>query len=120
MTYEEIKAALQMTDDVATRLEIVMDLGRDLAPVPDDAECSEISGCASFVQICRRGCEFYGRADSIMVRGIVAIIIAMVNGKSPAQIKQMDIRGAFDELRLSLGAGRMNGVNSMISFLKNL
>ena len=120
MTYNEIKSALEMTDDAAIRLEMVMDLGRDMAPVPADAECVEISGCASFVQICRRGNNFYGRADAAMVRGIVAIIIAMVDGKTPAEIKQMDIRGAFDALKLPLGAGRMNGVNSMVSFLQNL
>ena len=120
MTYDEIKSALQMTDDDVLRLEMLMDLGRDMPPPPDDAQCHDISGCASFVQICRRGNNFYGRADAAIVRGIVAIIIAMVDGKSADEIKNMDIRGAFDELQLPLGAGRMNGVNSMVSFLQNL
>ena len=120
MTYQDMKNALQMTDDAAMRLEMVMDFGRDMAVLPADAECHDISGCSSFVQICRRGNSFYGRADSALVRGIVAIIIAMVDGKTPSEIKSMNIRGAFDELNLSLGAGRMNGVNSMVSFLENL
>lgn len=120
MTYADMKNMLIMTDDPVMRLEMVMDFGRNLAPVPDGAECSEIIGCASFVQICRRGNRFYGVADSALVRGIVAIIVAMVDGKRRDEIKNMDIAGEFNQLNLNLGAGRMNGLNSMISFLQNL
>jgi cysteine desulfuration protein SufE len=59
-------------------------------------------------------------ADSALVRGIVAIMLALVNGKTAAQIKQMDLVGEFASLKLNLGAGRLNGVNSMIRFLQNL
>ena len=120
MKYEEMLSALSMTTDDAMRLEMLMDFGAHMPPVPGDAVCTEIMGCTSRVQICRAGNRFYGTADSAMVRGIVALITAMVDGKTPEQIRQMDIRGAFDGLKLPLGAGRMNGVNSMISFLQNL
>jgi cysteine desulfuration protein SufE len=120
MTYEDMKNMLMTVDDPAMRLEILMDFGRILEPVPDGAECHEIVGCASFVQICRRGNQFFGVADSGLVRGIVAVILALVNGKTPEQIKQMDLSGEFASLKLNLGAGRLNGVNSMIRFLQNL
>ena len=120
MTYDDMKNMLLMVADDAVRLEILMDFGRDLEPVPDGAECSEIVGCASFVQICRKENQFFGVADSALVRGIVAIMLALVNGKTAAQIKQMDLVGEFASLKLNLGAGRLNGVNSMIRFLQNL
>ncbi|MBO5740013.1 MAG: SufE family protein [Alphaproteobacteria bacterium] len=120
MTYEQMKKLLQITDDAAQKLELVMDFGAQLKNVPYDALCSEIVGCSSFVEICRVGNNFYGRADSALVRGIVAIVVAMVDGKSPDEIKKMDIEQQFMELNLQLGAGRLNGVNSMIRFLKNL
>ena len=120
MTYDDMKNMLMMVQDDAMRLEVLMDFGRNLEPVPDDATCSEIVGCASFVQICRRGNQFFGVADSGLVRGIVAIILAMVNGKTAQEIKQMDLAGEFATLKLNLGAGRLNGVNSMIRFLQNL
>ena len=91
MDYGDIKKLLLGADGDAQRLEIVMDLGKDLAPVPGDAQCTEIVGCASFVQICRRGNNFYGRADSALVRGIVAILLAMVDGRDATQIKNMDL-----------------------------
>jgi len=120
MNYEDIKKLLLSVDDPVTRLEMVMDLGTRLAPVPDDAVCNEITGCASHVEICRLGNHFYGVADSAIVRGIVAIMIAMVDGKLPNEIRQMDLMGLFRALDINIGAGRLNGVNSMIRFLQNL
>lgn len=120
MKYNDIKNALDLIADPADKLEFVMDLGKSLEPVPDDAKCSEIFGCASFVQICEKDGHFYGRADSMMVRGIVAIILALIDGKTVEQIKQMDMSGEFSSLNLNFGAGRLNGIQSMISFFKNL
>lgn len=115
-----MKNLLSMIDDAAQKLELVMEFGERMPVVPDNAICTEIVGCASFVEICRVGNNFYGRADSALVRGIVAIMIAMVDGKSPEQIREMDIKQEFASLNLVLGAGRLNGVNSMIRFLQNL
>ena len=56
----------------------------------------------------------------MLVRGIVAIIVAMVDGKNNDEIRKMDIKGEFGRLNLNLGSGRTNGVNSMIRFLQNL
>jgi sulfur transfer protein SufE len=44
----------------------------------------------------------------------------MVNGKSIAEIKNMDMEQEFKSLNLNLGAARLNGVNSMIRFFKKL
>lgn len=115
-----MKNILSAIDDPVQKLEMVMDFGAHLPPVPDDATCTEISGCASHVEICRVGNRFYGRADSAIVRGIVAIITAMVDEKKPDEIKKMNIKEMFLSLNLNLGAGRLNGVNSMILFLQNL
>lgn len=120
MTYDEIKFSLSILQDPAEKLEFVMDIGKNLEPVPENAKCTEILGCASFVEICEQGGRFYGVADSMMVRGIVAIILAMVNGKTPEEIRKFDILGEFNSLNLHFGASRLNGIQSMISFFKNL
>ena len=120
MTYSDMKNMLAMTPDPVDRLDMVMDFGRQMPDVPESAQCTEIVGCASFAEICRDGDHFYGRADSALVRGIVAIITAMVDGKSADEIKKMDLWGEFSALGLNLGTGRMGGVNSMIRFLQNL
>ena len=120
MTYEQIKNTLSLIQNPIDKLDMVMDLGKSLLKAPDSAVCTEILGCASFVQICRDGNRFYGVADSAMVRGIVAIILAMVDGKSVEEIKKLDIMGEFQQLNLNFGASRLNGVQSMINFFNNL
>ena len=120
MTYSEIKKSLSMLQDPSDKLEMVMDIGKSLEPVPEDAKCSEILGCTSFVKICEKDDVFYGFADSMMVRGIVAIILSMVNGKSRDEIKNMDILSEFNSLDLHFGASRLNGIQSMIRFFHNL
>lgn len=120
MDYTEIKTILSLISDPVEKLETVMDFGKQLSPIPDTAVCTDISGCASLVRLCRDGTCFYGWADSALVRGIVAIILAMVNNKTPDAIKKMDLQTEFSSLNLNLGAGRLNGVNSMISFLEDL
>ena len=120
MKYAEMKNMLMMVNDPVQKLEMVMDFGAHMPKVHEMAVCNEIQGCASFAEICRVGNRFYGRADSGIVRGIVAIITAMVDGKSPDEIKKMDLAGEFASLDINLGAGRLNGLNSMIRFLQNL
>ncbi len=120
MTYDEIKRNLDMLDNPVDKLEMVMDLGAQLPPVAPDAVCSDIVGCASRVQICMSGNRFYAVADSALVRGIVAILISIVDGCTPDEIRKMDLSRMFGDLNLNLGAGRLNGVNSMIRFLQNL
>ena len=120
MNFEQIKKTLANIDDPVERLEFVMDIGRELAPVPENAICTEILGCTSFVQICREKNNFYGVADSAIVRGILFIILSIVDGKTVEEIRQMDLEKMFSELKINIGAARLNGVNSMIRFLKNL
>lgn len=120
MNYDQMKKALNLMDNPIAKLEMVMDFGKNIKPVPDNADCREIYGCASFVEICRSDAGLFGRADSVLVQGIVAILLAMVDGKSADEIRKMGINKEFDSLDLNLGAGRMNGVNSMIRFLQNL
>ena len=120
MTYDEMHNILMSIDDPVLKLETVMDFGSHLSDVPVTAICSEIHGCASHVEICRDGTHFYGRADSALVRGIVAIVIAMVDGKTPAEIRSMGIIQRFAALNINLGAGRINGLNSIVRFLENL
>ena len=120
MTYTEIKNALSLIQEPSDKLEFVMDIGKGLETVPDDAKCTEILGCASFVEICEKDGMFYGKADSMMVRGIVAIILSLVNGKSKDEIKKIDLLTEFNSLDLHFGVSRLNGIQSMISFFHNL
>lgn len=120
MNFEQIENLLKGIDDPVMKLETVMEIGRGLRQIPKDAICNEITGCSSLVQICRSGNNFYGDADSALVRGIVTIIVAAVDGKTPDEIRKMPLQLMINRLNINLGAARVNGINSMIRFLQNL
>lgn len=120
MQYEQMKNLLNSLENPVDKLEMLMDFGASLEPVPGDAKCNEIVGCVSHVEICRLGNKFWARADSGIVRGMVAVLLAMIDGKTIDEIKNMDLAKEFSSLNLALGAGRLSGLNSMISFLQNL
>lgn len=120
MQFAQMKNFLDSLDNPVDKLDALMDFGAHLARVPDNALCTEITGCTSRVEICRVNDKFYGRADSGIVRGIVAILLAMIDGKTPEQIKKMDLMAEFADLKLALGAARLSGLNSMVRFLQNL
>ena len=120
MNYVEIKSLLNNISDPVDRLELVMDLGKQLPLIPENLTGAEIRGCASRVLVAHDDSGFYGAADSALVRGVLAIILSMVQGKAAGEIKNMGLREEFSALNLQLGAGRLNGVNSIISFLENL
>ncbi|MBQ7128112.1 MAG: SufE family protein [Alphaproteobacteria bacterium] len=95
MKFEQVKKTLDSIIDPVEKLEFVMDLGKELSPVPAGAVCSEILGCTSFVQICREKNNFYGVADSAIVRGILYIILSIVDGKTADEIRQIDLEKMF-------------------------
>jgi sulfur transfer protein SufE len=113
MTYSEMKSLLVGIGDPVIRLDALMDIGRELPPIPAGVAGTEIKGCASRVEIWRDGGgRFYGSADSLIVRGIVAVLLAMKEEGADF--------GEFPSLGLNLGASRLAGTAAMIAYLENL
>ena len=113
MTYDEIKSLLKSIDNPAMKLEMLMDIGKDLAPIPPGHVGVEIKGCASRVEIWRApDGKFYGAADSAIVKGIVRVLLAMKEADAPF--------GEFRNLGLALGSARLTGAASMIEYLEKL
>lgn len=111
--FNEIKSLINETIDPVLKLELVMDFGNNLLPIPDGKIGTEIKGCSSKVFIYQDpDKKLYANADSKLVSGIVYILLTM---------KQENI--GFDEfakLNLNLGSSRLTGTASMIAYLSNL
>jgi len=120
MVYSDVKHSLMIITDPVEKLEYVMEIGKGLKCIPDKSTCTEILGCTSFVQICRYKNKFYGTADSEMVKGILEIFLLMIEDKTITEIKNMDLLAEFSSLNLNFGAGRLNGIQSIVSFFSNL
>jgi cysteine desulfuration protein SufE len=127
-TYEEIAENLSVLDDWEDRYRYVIDIGRLLPALPDvlRTEANRVQGCASQVWLATdvsgtdRIVEFQGDSDALIVRGLVALAIAITSGKPAQEIMAIDIIGRFDELGLKahLSSQRSNGLRSMVARMK--
>jgi cysteine desulfuration protein SufE len=112
------------------RYRYVIELGRALAPLPEGArnDANKVQGCTSQVWLAttvdRRAGEpvltFVGDSDAHIVRGLVAILIAMLSGRAAQDIIAADPIALFEELGLRehLTPQRSNGFRSMVGRMR--
>ena len=113
-------------DDWEDRYMHVIDLGKGLPPLPDDArtDANKVKGCASQVWLVseRRGdmWSFAGDSDAHIVKGLVAIVLEIFSGRSSAEIAELDANDILSKLGLAehLSAQRSNGLAAMIGRIK--
>ena len=129
MTPEEIAEDFSWLDSWDDRYGYLIDLGRQLPTMDfaDKTEENRIEGCQSGVWIRMDVSEtkpvtlsFIGDSDSAIVKGLVSIVLSLVNGRSPQQILDLDIRGFFTQLKLEnhLSPTRKTGLNEMVKTIK--
>jgi cysteine desulfuration protein SufE len=124
---DEIKADFEFLESWEDRYRYVMELGRDMPPFPDDlrTEANKVRGCASQVWLStdiERASggplmKLKGDSDSHLVRGLVAVLLAGVDGKSAAEVLAFDAHGLLASLGLAeqLTPQRSNGYASMVA-----
>lgn len=125
-SFDEISDNFAFLSDWEDRYRYVIDLGKRLEPLPDTARvpANKVEGCASQVWVeTTIGGEardpilrFRGDSDSHIVKGLVAIILALYSGQSAARILELDAQGVFAGLGLAehLTPQRSNGVRAMV------
>lgn len=123
---DEIIAEFSEIPEWLDRYAYIIDLGRDL-PVIDEklkTPVHKIEGCQSSVWIDARlgddGNVYYtADADALIVKGIIAMILDVLNGHTPREI--LDAKLYFiDEIGLSenLSPTRSNGVLAMLKQIR--
>lgn len=132
MTIDEIIENFALLDDWDDRYRYVIELGRTLRPLPDDARtaANKVQGCASQVWLATTlepngtGApilQFVGDSDAFIVRGLIAILLALYSGKPANDILSTDAIAVFDRLclRENLSPQRSNGFRSMVERIKS-
>lgn len=126
-TLAEIRDDFALLDDWEDRYRYVIELGRQLPPLPEElrTEANKVRGCASQVWIATRiegagdsrRMHFEGDSDAHIVRGLIAILFALYQEKSPADIAALDPQAVFKDLGLAehLTQQRSNGLASMVA-----
>jgi len=124
---EDLAAEFEVLGDWEERYRYVIDLGRDLAPLTDAerSDANKVRGCASQVWLVTEPqadgrLKFRGDSDAHIVRGLIAILLRLYSGHSPAEIGAFDAKAAFEKLGLSgaLSAQRSNGLASMVARIR--
>jgi cysteine desulfuration protein SufE len=123
---EDLAAEFDLLGDWEERYRYVIDLGRELAPLTDDerSEANKVRGCASQVWLVTEPevgvVRFRGDSDAHIVRGLIAILLRLYSGRTPAEILSFDAKAAFEQLGLSgaLSTQRSNGLASMVQRIR--
>lgn len=109
------------------KYEYLIDLGKNL-PVIDDAfktDANLIRGCQSRVwlhaEMENGAVQFTADSDAVITRGIIALLIRVLAGQTPADIANAELY-FIDAigLREHLSSTRANGLVSMVETLKSI
>ncbi|HUO23570.1 MAG TPA: SufE family protein [Caulobacteraceae bacterium] len=124
---DDLAAEFDLMGDWEDRYRYIIDLGRELEPLAEGerSDANKVRGCASQVWLATEPgpggvLGFRGDSDAHIVRGLIAILLRLYSGRSPADILAFDARAAFDRLGLAgaLSAQRSNGLNSMVERIR--
>ena len=130
MRLDEIRDDFELLDDWEDRYRYVIELGRKLPPFPETmrTDANKVRGCASQVWIISRADErggvrtlhFEGDSDAHIVRGLIAVLLAIYQDMTPEQILAIDATKAFSDLGLAqhLTQQRSNGLASMVARIR--
>jgi len=109
------------------RYAYVLELGRGLDPLADDErnDATHVKGCVSQVWLVTEpengnALQFRGDSDSLIVRGLIAILVVLFSGKSCEEILATDPAPVLAKLGLDqhLSQQRANGLAAMIARIK--
>lgn len=116
-------------DDWEDRYRYLIELGNELDPYPDALrdDAHKVPGCVSQVWLSTRregeedpSLHFSGDSDAHIVRGLVAVLLALYSGRRVSEILAIDADGELKALGLDqhLTPQRSNGLRSMVNRIR--
>ncbi|MBM4001552.1 MAG: SufE family protein [Planctomycetes bacterium] len=131
LTAEQLIDEFETLDDWNDRFQFIIELGDQLDPFPDAerTDANLVQGCQSNVWLIasrKEGdpprIEFQADSDSQIVRGLIAILVMLLSGRTVAEIERANVEDLFRrlDLRRHLSRTRSNGLFSMIKRIREL
>ncbi len=128
MDLEEIKDTFAFLDDWEDKYRFVIDLGKTLPEMSGEARTEQnlVRGCQSQVwlkaELQDGTLQLAMDSDAHIVRGLIAIVLAASNGRTPEEIRAFDMEGLFGELDLlsHLSPTRGNGLAAMVDRIREV
>lgn len=133
MTLNDVRSNFALLDDWEDRYRYLIEIGRELPPLESRAkvEANKVRGCASQVWLLTDIAapvngggpvlNFKGDSDALIVRGLIAVLFAMFDGRSAEDILKVDAAKEFASLGLKdhLTPQRSNGFASMVERIRS-
>jgi cysteine desulfuration protein SufE len=129
ITIAQILEDFEDLGDWEARCDYLIDLGFELPDFPEEEKTEEnrVHGCQSNVWMVadarQNGAttiDFRAVSDAMIVRGLIAILLAVYSGRTPQEILATDIQGLFSQLELDrhLSTARRNGLMGMVQRIR--
>ena len=125
-TQDELIEEFGLFEDWADKYEYLIDLGKKLAPMPEEFKTEEnvIKGCQSKVWLHaeKQGDQilFFADSEAIIVKGMISMLIRVLSNHTSAEIMQADLY-FINQIGMSqhLAQTRSNGLVAMVKQMKN-
>ncbi|GAA3712846.1 cysteine desulfurase sulfur acceptor subunit CsdE [Sphingomonas cynarae] len=113
--------------DPDDRYRLLIDLGRDLEPMPDalKTEATLVRGCSASVWIYPTRMDdgklhFLADSNAAITKGIIALVLLTVQDRAPDVILGTDIPAALTpfDLGRQLSSNRTQGIPNMIALIR--
>ncbi|MEM7000974.1 MAG: SufE family protein [Pseudomonadota bacterium] len=127
MELAEIVETFEFLDDWEDKYRFVIDLGKELPELPaaDRTDAALVRGCQSQVWLhAELGSDGHLQlrmdSDAHIVRGLIAVVLAALDERPPAEVVDFDAEDLFTRLDLlaHLSPTRGNGLRAMLARIK--
>jgi len=122
---QDIIAEFAIFEDWMEKYEYIIDLGKDLPKIAEDKKTADriIEGCQSQVWLDATATggkmHFTADSDAIITKGIIGLLIRVLDGESPEDVVKSDLHFINDiGLHEHLSPTRSNGLVSMVKKMK--
>lgn len=127
MSIEDLVDEFEFLGSWEDRCEYLIDLGFELPSLPaeEKTERNRVHGCQSLVWMTVKPLkdeagetrlEIRADSDAMLVKGLIAVLLTVYDGKTPREVLETDVAGVFTRLGLDrhLSSARKNGLAGMV------
>tara|TARA_Y100000758_G_C15844049_1_gene346695 strand:+ start:165 stop:581 length:417 start_codon:yes stop_codon:yes gene_type:complete len=129
-TYQRVSKNIESSASWQQKYREIMLLGKTLPPLADILKTDDalVQGCESkvwmFVEfdLTENALVVIGDSDTRIVKGLLALILALYNGLTPEEVLAVNAYDEFEKLGLisHLSASRGNGVKAMVETIQTM
>ena len=127
-TTSDIVDDLTFLDDWEQRYQYIIDLGKALPGLPDELKLDQykVRGCQSSVWLISEDLgdgrlHFKVDSDAVIVQGLLALVLAAYDNKTPQEIRNFNIDEYFASLDLErhISPTRGNGLRAIVGAIQH-